>query len=162
MIKTLDRPEDYKIITNRPLRPWQIIIVHHTATDADILKHYGTIIDKFHRDDRGWDNGMGYHFLISPDGTIEVGDRWIFQLDGAHCPGFNDIAIGVAFVGNFDNGVNHPTMEQIHSWWALRKALGNKPTYPHCAFRATACPGAYFTEDLKVWCQLIDKFEKEE
>ena len=51
------------------------------------------VIDKYHREGRGWESA-GYHFVIgngtgSPDGSIEVGPRWLAQEAGAHCRGHN-------------------------------------------------------------------------
>ncbi len=92
------------VIPLYPNRRWTHIVVHHTAT------HEGDAytIDKMHHQ-RGFWNGLGYHFLINNgtegkmDGQIQVGPRWIKQMDGAHCnaAGMNEHGIGIVLVGNF-------------------------------------------------------------
>ncbi len=62
---------------------------------------------------------MGYHFLINVDGVIEVGDRWILQLMGAHTRGKNRTHLGVAWV--LDGDRETPEPEQ----WAALKELWN-------------------------------------
>ena len=64
------------------------------------------------------ENGMAYHFVIgngtdTGDGEIEVGDRWVKQLQGGHVKddAINDIAIGICLVGDFTR--TDPTPKQI-------------------------------------------------
>lgn len=110
-----------------PLYPntcWRYIVIHHTATDIG----KATLIHYNHQD-RGFWNGLGYHFLIDNgtlgkgDGQIEVSPRWIKQQKGAHCKagGMNDTGIGVALVGNFDEGL--PTAKQMQSLARLIREL---------------------------------------
>ncbi|MGQ9670577.1 MAG: N-acetylmuramoyl-L-alanine amidase [Desulfosoma sp.] len=110
-----------------PLYPngcWRYIVVHHTATDIG----KATLIHSSHQN-RGFWNGLGYHFLIDNgtlgkgDGQIEVSPRWIKQQKGAHCVagGMNDVGIGVALVGNFNEGL--PTPKQMQSLARLIREL---------------------------------------
>jgi N-acetylmuramoyl-L-alanine amidase len=110
-----------------PLYPnthWKYIVIHHTATDVG--KAYS--IHRTHLD-RGFWNGLGYHFLIDNgtlgkgDGQIEVAPRWIKQQSGAHCNsgGMNEQGIGVALVGNFNEET--PTPGQIQALTYLLKTL---------------------------------------
>ena len=46
---------------------------------------------------RGW-RDVGYHFVILPDGEIEVG-RMLTEV-GAHCEGHNADSVGTCLVGN--------------------------------------------------------------
>jgi N-acetylmuramoyl-L-alanine amidase len=151
------KPEHLLRVIEGPVRNWKHIVFHHTATDMNRDIHYGERVDAWHRVERHWEHGMGYHILINPDGTVEVGNRWINQLDGAHCPGQNKIAIGVAMVGNFEIMGLRPTIDALETWWQVRAMLQPRPVYPHCLFKATACPGALFTEDIRTWFKLIDK-----
>jgi len=103
---------------------WQYIIVHHTATWEGSAR----TIHRAHGD-RGFWNGLGYHFLIDNgtrgkgDGQIEMSPRWIRQQVGAHCKagGMNDRAVGVALVGNFNSGP--PTANQLQSLEYLLNTL---------------------------------------
>ncbi|MSR76641.1 MAG: N-acetylmuramoyl-L-alanine amidase [Candidatus Omnitrophica bacterium] len=92
------------IIPLYPNSRWTHIVIHHTAT------HEGNAftIDQIHHR-RGFWNGLGYHFLINngtdgkEDGQIEVGPRWVKQMQGAHAnaAGMNEHGIGISLVGNF-------------------------------------------------------------
>jgi len=92
------------VIPLYPTNRWTHIVIHHTATDGGDA----FTIDSMHLN-RGWENGMGYHFLINngtegkTDGQIQVGPRWIKQMNGAHCKnnGMNERGIGISLVGNF-------------------------------------------------------------
>ena len=69
---------------------------------------------------RGWD-GIGYHYVITEDGTIENGrpEYW----SGAHVSGYNHKSIGVCLIGE---GVY--TLKQFHSLEHLISKL--KIKYP--------------------------------
>lgn len=54
-------------------------------------------------------NGLAYHFVIgngtsTADGEIEIGSRWLRQLQGGHVHSdyLNHIALGICFVGDFN------------------------------------------------------------
>jgi len=136
-----------------PLYPnscWKYIVIHHTATDVG--KAFS--IHRSHLD-RGFWNGLGYHFLIDNgtlgkgDGQIEAAPRWIKQQSGAHCNagGMNEKGIGVALVGNFS--VETPTAKQMESLIYLVKTLcryyhiapGNIIGHRDAPGANTECPG---------------------
>ena len=140
-----------------PLYPngcWKYIVIHHTATDVG--KAFS-----IHRNhvDRGFWNGLGYHFLIDNgtlgkgDGQIEVAPRWIKQQGGAHCSagGMNEKGIGVGLVGNFDKEV--PTTAQMQSLMHLLKTLCRYYHIPpshvighrDAPGANTACPGRHLS-----------------
>jgi hypothetical protein len=78
---------------------WTHIVIHHSADHDDPwvdAKDY----EDWHRK-KGW-RDIGYHKVV------ELIDNRYYSLDarplymvGAHSPGWNDIAIGVCFAGNF-------------------------------------------------------------
>ena len=152
MIKILEKIEDVNKVPVVPLRQWSMVIVHHTVTDLDPDPNYlyGDDIDDMHRKGHRdgyppFKNGMGYPLLINPNGVIQYGDRWEYQLPGAHCRTetrtWNWDAIGVGIVGNFSKGNNHPTRFQLESWGNLKIQLMPRLILPHCAFKNTECPG---------------------
>ncbi|MCD8350493.1 MAG: hypothetical protein LUC93_07785, partial [Planctomycetaceae bacterium] len=53
------RPEASWRVKATPGR-WRNIVVHHTATE----RGDPVAIDRFHREVKKWENGLGYHFLI--------------------------------------------------------------------------------------------------
>lgn len=141
------------IVPLYPSTRWKYIIVHHTATDVG----KALLVHRSH-EDRGFWNGIGYHFLIDNgslgkgDGQIEVAPRWIKQQSGAHCKagGMNEMAIGVALVGNFNTDL--PTLKQLDSLTYLLNTLcrqyGIAPKHimghRDVPGAATDCPGKRF------------------
>jgi len=136
---------------------WQYIVLHHTAT----WKGNARTINRAHGD-RGFWNGLGYHFLIDNgtmgkgDGQIEMSPRWIRQQNGAHCKAYdmNEKAIGVALVGNFN--YEKPTPNQLQSLSFLLSVLGryygmpasNILVHGHVPGAKTECPGKLFPKNF--------------
>ena len=124
LIPQAERPRDVVPLYN--VRPWSYMIVHHTATDIGNAK----LIDKSHHN-RGWVEGLGYHFLIDNgtlgkgNGQIEVGPRWVKQMDGAHTKAgnMNSVGIGVSVVGNFSEA--YVSEQQMQSLVSLINILRN-------------------------------------
>jgi N-acetyl-anhydromuramyl-L-alanine amidase AmpD len=118
-------------------------------------------IDRFHRNERGWD-GCGYHFVVgngseSGDGEVEVSQRWLAQKHGAHTkvsghPEYNEQGIGICLVGDFNR--HRPTLKQIQATRDLIAYLQARfgipdhrvTTHRELAGDRTACPGRYFPE----------------
>ena len=139
-------------------RPWKYVVLHHSASAQGGYDQ----IDRDHRKLLGF-AGCGYHFVIgngtdSPDGQIEVADRWLNQKNGVHCrngktPDVNEYGIGICLVGNFDQ--SEPTPRQIAAARALVAYLGDRyaiasnqrGTHDEFATGETACPGQYFPRD---------------
>ena len=116
------KPKDYNLqFTNlTPRDDTSRIVIHHTGnpTDDDLSA------EQLHRSHQnlGW-AGVGYHFIVRKDGSIELGrPDWAV---GAHAEGFNYCSIGIHVCGNFNIG--EPTSDSI--------VMG------HRDLMATACPG---------------------
>lgn len=76
------------------MRPLNEIIIHCSATPEG--KHFTVAdIDRWHRE-RGW-SGIGYHFVVLLDGTIQKG-RPVAKV-GAHVSGRNTGTIGICYIG---------------------------------------------------------------
>lgn len=132
---------------------WRYIVVHHTATRDGNAETINVLHLR-----RGWKEGMGYHFLIDngtdgrADGEIEVGRRWIRQMDGAHAnkSNMNHIGIGISLVGNFSE--IQLGDKQLSSLVMLVKALQARYGIPNSNVighgsvpgAATECPGNNF------------------
>lgn len=79
-------------------------------------------IDRWHKK-RGW-SGIGYHFVIRLDGTIELGRP--LNSPGAHVKGFNDESWGICLVGGVDedgNAENNYRPVQMQSLNLLLRTL---------------------------------------
>ena len=139
-------------------RPWKYIVLHHSANPEGSYDS----IDKEHRGRLGWD-GCGYHFIIgngseSPDGQIEVSQRWRNQKLGVHCrdgknPDINEYGIGICIVGDLDK--TPPTPRQIEAAKVLVAYLESRyqissdraETHAHLASGPITCPGKLFPSD---------------
>ena len=74
------------------------IIIHCSATKEG-KDFRAKDIDAWHKA-KGW-AGIGYHFVIDLDGTIEQGRP--MDKVGAHCYGHNKNSIGVCYIGGLDS-----------------------------------------------------------
>ena len=84
-------------LKRRPKTNYIVIHCAYTTKTQDIGVHE---IDRWHRD-RGW-WGIGYHFVIRRDGSIETGRP--MEVIGAHVKGYNDESIGICLVGGRAGG----------------------------------------------------------
>ncbi|NBT89755.1 MAG: LysM peptidoglycan-binding domain-containing protein [Verrucomicrobia bacterium] len=135
------------------LRDWEYIVVHHSGTSGGNAK----IFDYYHSQERGMENGMAYHFVIgngtdSGDGEIEVGKRWLRQLQGGHLASetLNEVSIGICLVGDFSRSrlgprqtaalielvkYLHKMMPESELKFRLHREINTRPT---------ECPGRLF------------------
>ena len=79
------------------------IIIHCSATPKGV-DYSAADIDKWHRQ-RGF-RGIGYHYVIKLDGTIEKGRDEIEM--GAHCLGENLYSIGICYIGGLSEDKQTP------------------------------------------------------
>jgi N-acetyl-anhydromuramyl-L-alanine amidase AmpD len=102
-------------------------------------------------------NGLAYHFVIgngrdSGDGEIEIGNRWVNQLQGGHVSTHqvNELGIGICLVGNFEELA--PSTAQISALTELVLYLkntlhGGRPQFMvhrEVDGNRTLCPGRHF------------------
>jgi len=119
-----------------------IIVVHHTGNPTDDNLSAAEIHASHIA--QGW-AGIGYHYVIRKDGTIERGrPKWAV---GAHAYGRNRDSIGIHVCGNFE--LTEPTAAQLNSLAQLIGELCNvygltasaDVVVGHRDLMATACPG---------------------
>lgn len=126
------------------------IVVHHIgmANDDDVS---ASSVHEWHLNN-GW-SGIGYHFLIRKDGTIEQG-RPLGTI-GAHVYGENNHTVGINLAGNFEIGA--PTEAQKVSATRLIASLCTvyqlDPMWQgtvkgHRDLNATVCPGRHLYAQL--------------
>ena len=81
------------------MRTITLIVVHCSAVRPDQTSSAAQI-DSWHRKERHWKLGIGYHYVVRRDGTIEPGrPEWLV---GAHCLNHNAHSIGVCYEGGLD------------------------------------------------------------
>ena len=147
-------PTRHLIYQNKKIKvdrkKWQIIVVHHSATS----RGNASMFDASHRK-RGMQNGLAYHFVIgngtdTQDGQIEMGSRWLKQIQGGHVKNHyvNEVGIGICLVGNFEK--NKPTARQLKSLtvlidWLQGSVLKKRMKFAgHKDIEKNLCPGKYF------------------
>ena len=121
------------------------IVHHHSASGLNLTP------DQIHAEHiaNGW-SGIGYHFVITPDGKVYTG-RPITAI-GSNVENQNTHVIGICYIGNFETG--KPTEAQIKSGIALVQDLFKIKRFMnkgHKDLMATACPGKNFP---------LEKFKK--
>lgn len=107
---------------------------------------------------QGW-GGLGYHYVIAPDGTILCGRPT--SLKGAHVGGHNSNNIGIMLPGGAPGHVRKPTVRQRRALrWLIKNAHTTKMPAAHRTERplikaeffghnswsghtTNACPGTY-------------------
>jgi len=132
-----------------PLKTVNYLVIHHTEShDAP-----ATTVDQWHQA-KGW-LGIGYHYLIRTDGSIEQGRPE--NVVGAHALNYNSQAIGICLTGSFMS--SKPTDAQIDALEELLTALRSKHPQAkivrHKDLQATSCPG-----DLFPWQELLDRLNR--
>ena len=98
------------------MRTITMIVIHCSAVRPDQTSSAAQI-DTWHRR-QGWKLGIGYHYVIRRDGTIEPGrPEWMI---GAHCKNHNAHSIGVCYEGGYDirgQPADTRTAEQKALWF---------------------------------------------
>ena len=80
------------------MRHITLIVIHCSAVKPD-QQSSAAQIDSWHRQ-RGFHLGIGYHYVIRRDGTLEMGR--LEYMVGAHCKNHNQHSIGVCYEGGLD------------------------------------------------------------
>ena len=118
-----------------------MIVLHHTGgndIDASAEQIHGWHLNN------GW-AGIGYHYVIRKDGTIERGrPEWAI---GSHACGENSHTIGIHLSGDFEQA--EPTSQQIEKCAMLIADIADRYGLPidretivgHGELMATSCPG---------------------
>ncbi len=114
------------------------IVLHHAAASTCDAK----TIHEWHLK-RGF-SGIGYHFLVRKNGTIERGRAE--NLVGAHAAGNNSNSIGICFEGNFETETMGEAQKNAGAELVeyLKKKYSISTVVRHKDLAATACPGKNF------------------
>lgn len=118
-------------------------IILHCSETIEGKNFKAVDIDRWHKEN-GW-KGIGYHYVVDLDGTVEVG-RTEAEI-GSHCKEHNKNSIGVCYIGGLDKKGKFKdtrTEAQMASLESLLLEL--KRRYPgatlhgHNEFSDKACP----------------------
>lgn len=138
---------NFSSLDNRPKT--DKIVIHHTGNPTD--DNLSAIAIHSSHQAQGW-SGIGYHYVVRKDGTVEEGrPHWTI---GAHAYGENSHTIGIHVCGNFEIG--QPTDAQIESLAMLISGLAydyglpinDQTVVAHRDLMPTACCGKNLYEQL--------------
>lgn len=131
------------------MRAITLIVIHYSAVRPG-QQRSAKDIDKWHKERKDrhgnpW-KGIGYHFVIRRDGTVENGRP--IEEAGAHCEGHNSHSIGICYEGGLDeHGESADTrtpqqkaalrgmLTELHRLFPKALIVGHKDLKP------TKCPG---------------------
>ncbi len=142
------------VLQQRPVK----IIVHHTAlansTDYSQAHSYDVAreIQNLHMDQNGWLDS-GQHFTNTRGGWVTEGRHGSLSslmhghtmVQGAHCTGQNDVAIGIENEGNYVS-VDPPdalyqSLIGLCAFICQQFAIDPTQIFGHQDFKSTQCPG---------------------
>ncbi|MCC6445540.1 MAG: N-acetylmuramoyl-L-alanine amidase [Armatimonadetes bacterium] len=163
--------KDWRVPPPKPVGPIGIVF-HHSASPRKVgnARINARRIDAMHKKRGYWlyyegkTYHIGYHFVILPDGTIELGRPEMAR--GAHAHAvvrngkrieYNTRYLGICLVGNFSNKRTRstgpsvsPTPEQVEATIHITKKLIDRYGIPleniirHRDINQTRCPGTRF------------------
>lgn len=135
-------------------------LTQRDCTEKIVIHHTGNLVDDdlsaadIHRShlNQGWD-GVGYHFIVRKDGSVERGRP--LNCIGSHAYGYNHCSIGIHVCGNFE--IAEPTQEQLNVLPMLIADLcdayglitGKDIVVGHRDLMVTACPGKKLYQKLQ-------------
>lgn len=138
-------------------------VLHNSATPASSDQGLNTVkgFHNYHVNHNGW-KCIGYHFVISTDGTIYAARKMSWT--GAHAGNAgNPGSIGVCLVGNFETS-DEPTEAQKVSLARLHTELhahyygdADITIRFHDEFMNTACPGDITVDEVMGWVKEYGK-----
>ena len=125
------------------------LIVIHCSAVATWQQSSAADIDRWHRE-RGWKYGIGYHYVVRRDGSVETG-RPPEQV-GAHCQGHNSHSIGICYEGGLDaqgrpadtrtqeqRTAMRRLVERLHKEYPTALIVGHRDLNPMRSARGTLC-----------------------
>lgn len=123
----------------------EVIVIHHAGFPDGDKDSSAEEIHKFHQEVNGW-AGIGYHYVIRKDGTIEQGRKPLAI--GAHAYQHNKNSVGICVAGNFEL-VKVPTVQmdslKLLTAWLCHKYKLNPMQkgviVGHRDLNDTSCPG---------------------
>ena len=81
------------------MRAITLLVIHCSAVKPDQTSSAAQI-DTWHRRDRHYKFGIGYHYVVRRDGSIEPGrPEWMV---GAHCRNHNAHSLGICYEGGLN------------------------------------------------------------
>ena len=138
----------------------EVIVIHHAGFPDGDKDSSAEDIHRFHREVNGW-AGIGYHYVIRKDGTIEQGRKPLAV--GAHAYHHNMNSVGICVAGNFNfvdiKSAQSDSLKLLTAWLCHKYGLDPMKRgviVGHRDFNDTACPGKNLyakLDDIRRWCR---------
>ena len=138
----------------------EVIVIHHAGFPEGDKDSSAEGIHKFHREVNGW-AGIGYHFVIRKDGTIEQGRKPLAV--GAHAYKHNKNSVGICVAGNFElaeiKSAQLNSLKLLTAWLCQKYKLNPMKRgviVGHRNFNDTDCPGKNLyakLDEIRYWCR---------
>ncbi|RZC34129.1 peptidoglycan-recognition protein LE, partial [Asbolus verrucosus] len=138
-------------------KPVQYVIISHSASEEAYTQTENNLIvrliQQFHIESRQW-NDISYNFLIGADGSIYEGRGW--DVVGAHAFRYNNISIGICFVGCYIKKLPPPSaIAKAKAFIKYGVEIGaiaeDYKLLGHCQCSSTESPGRKLFEEIKTW-----------
>ncbi|XP_065173209.1 peptidoglycan-recognition protein LB-like isoform X2 [Atheta coriaria] len=144
--------------TSKMSHPVPYVIIHHSYIPeaCDTPEKCVAAMQSMqimHQDTNNWDD-IGYNFAIGGDGRIYTGRGW--SNCGAHAPSYNNVSIGICFIGDWTQDIPPPEMTgPAHDLIEFGVNEGyisaEYEMYGHRQVRDTECPGDAFFDEITTW-----------
>ncbi len=123
----------------------EMIVIHHAGFPDGDKDSSAEEIHKFHQEVNGW-AGIGYHYVIRKDGTIEQGRKPLAV--GAHALHYNENSVGICVAGNFNvakiKSAQLDSLKLLTAWLCQKYKLNpikKGVIVGHRNLNDTSCPG---------------------
>ncbi|XP_044278717.1 peptidoglycan recognition protein 3-like [Varanus komodoensis] len=140
----------------KTLLPEYVIIIHTAGTSCETQVECSREtrgVQDYHLKIKRWCD-IAYNFLIGEDGNVYEGRGW--RSEGSHTYGYNDLSLGIAFIGSFTERSPNPA-----AWKALKCLLDFSvkigyldPYYlitAHSDISSTISPGEPVRAEIAKW-----------
>ena len=123
----------------------EMVVIHHSGFPDGDKDSSAEEIHKYHQEVNGW-AGIGYHYVIRKDGTIEQGRKPLAV--GAHAYKHNKNSVGICVAGNFDvakiKSAQLDSLKLLTAWLCQKYKLNPMKEgviVGHRNLNDTSCPG---------------------
>ncbi|XP_015265125.1 PREDICTED: peptidoglycan recognition protein 3-like [Gekko japonicus] len=136
--------------------PENVVIIHTAGTPCQTREECSREtrnVQDYHQGTKRWCD-IAYSFLIGEDGYVYEGRGW--RAEGAHTLGYNDLSLGVAFIGLFtDRSPNEAAWKALKCWLDFSVKIGYlHPDYvlmAHSDVSDIVSPGEHVRQVISKW-----------
>ncbi|KAK4877211.1 hypothetical protein RN001_009717 [Aquatica leii] len=137
--------------------PFKLVIICHTASESALTQSENERLVRsfqaYHIEIKEWSD-ISYNFLVGCDGRVYQGRGW--GIVGSHTRGYNQIGLGISFIGCFIKTVpNEAALNQAKTLIQYGVEIGeidkNYVLVGHCQCFPTESPGRTLFKEIQSW-----------